>query len=56
MSSLDKDRRRRVSEPTEADFIKGFAHNVAGKGHTTSVILAALLAASFFGKGRQRGK
>lgn len=56
MSDIFKDRRRRVSEPTEADFIRGFAQKAAGKGHSQTVgILTAVLAASLIGKALRRG-
>lgn len=57
MSDLFKDRRRRVSEPTEADFIRGFAQKAAGNGHKETVgILTAVLAASILGKAWRRGR
>jgi hypothetical protein len=52
MSGIDRDRNRRISAPSEADFIHGFAHGNT-RGHTESVILTALWA---LGLGKRRGR
>jgi len=57
MSSIYKDPHRRVSEPTEADFIRGYAHGAAGNGRKETLgVLAALLASRILGKAMRRGK
>ena len=55
MSNNDKD--RKVSKPTEADFIRGFAHSAAGKA-TGASLLAGLAISFIVGKapGRKAGK
>ena len=51
MSSIDKDRHRRISEPTEADFIRGFAAD-SNKGRAQSIIVTALWALGLIGKAK----
>jgi len=55
MSNNDKD--RKVSKPTEADFIRGFAQSAAGKANGAS-LLAGLAISFIVGKssGRKAGK
>ena len=55
MSSFDRDPSRKVSQPTEADFIHGFATSAAPSSNKTSLLLA-LVAGFAFGKAIRRSK
>lgn len=55
MSSLDKDRRRRVSEPTEADFARGVADS-ATKNNGLSGFLLGYAVTRLVGKKIRRSK
>ena len=55
MSSIDRDRNRKVSQPTEADFISGIA-NSANYPRGNASFLGGVLLSFLTGKaGRRRG-
>lgn len=55
MTSFPKDPHREVSEPTEADFIRGLADS-STKGHGNANMLVALAAGLLVGRALRRGK
>lgn len=55
MSSFNKDPRRKVSEPTEADFVRGLAES-ATKSKGGANLILAVAAGLLVGKAIRRGK
>lgn len=55
MSSIYRDPKRKVSEPTEADFIRGLAGSIS-KSRGNANMLMALAAGLLAGKALRRGK
>lgn len=55
MSNLDKDRHRRISEPTEADFARGMADS-ATKNKGLGSLLLGFAISKFMGSSIRRGK
>jgi len=53
MPDLDRDKYRKVSQPTQADFIRGFAHEATKNNKKGLVSLAA---AVFLSKALRRSK
>jgi hypothetical protein len=43
MSSIDRDQNRKVSKPTEADFIRGFAQTNGGKANGAALLTGLVI-------------
>ena len=53
MPNLDRDKYRQVSQPTQADFIKGVADSATKNNKTGLILMAATL---LLGRAMRRGK